>query len=166
MVMSSTYIQDTKYQLYLLKIVQDSPKNMEKVGLSIYKPTLELNIISEENIDLLLDSNLDFIESKVNIGFVNICGIACFLFACNNDIKEKGKIDEKQKLKVYKIKNIHYIPLIPYLTPKAKNVITTEFNRIKKFLIKDGLYCCDNPFRFDIDLKGQIESFQDINIKI
>ena len=163
--MSSTYIQDTKYQLYLLKIVQDSPKNMQKVGLSIYKPTLELNIISEENIDLLLDSNLDFIESKVNIGFVNICGIACFLFACNNDIKEKGKIDEKQKLKVYKIKNIHYIPLIPYLTPKAKNVITTEFNRIKKFLIKDGLYCCDNPFRFDIDLKGQIESFQDINIK-
>ena len=165
MVMSSTYIQDTKYQLYLLKIVQNSPKNIQKIGFSIYKPNLELNLISEENIDLLLDSNLDFIESKVNIGFVNICGIACFLFACNDDIKEKGKIDEKQKLKVYKLKNIHYIPLIPYLTPKAKNIITTEFNHIKKFLLKDGLFFCDNPFRLDIDLKGQIESFQDINIK-
>ena len=163
--MSSTYIQDTKYQLNLFKIVQEPQKNIQKKGISIYKPTLELSMINEEYIGLLLDSNLDFIESKVNIGFICICGISCFLFACINDIKEKGKIDGKQKLKIYKIKNIHFIPLVSYLTPKAKSVITTEFNKIKKFLIGEGLYFCDNPFRFDIEIKGQIESFQDINVK-
>ena len=163
--MSSTYIKDSKYQLNLLKIVQDSSKIIEKIGLSIYKPTLELNTIKGEIIDLLLDSNLELIESKINIGFISICGISCFLFASNGDIKEKGKIDLSKKPKVYKIKNIHYIPLIPCLTPKAKEIIDSEFELIKKYLLTEELYYCDYPFRLDLDIKEQIESSQDMNVK-
>jgi len=89
--MSSTYIQDTKYQINLFKIIQNSPENIQKIGISIYKLTLEINTINNECIDLFLNSNLDFIESKVNIGFIDICGVPCFLFACNNDLKEKNR---------------------------------------------------------------------------
>ena len=165
MVMSSTYIKDTKYQLLLYKIVQDSSKILQKKGLSIYKPTLELNLINPEIIDFSLGSNSDFLEEKVSIGFICICGIPCFLFSCNNDIKEKGKIDFKQKSKVYKIKNIQYIPLISTLTPKAKNIIETEFNHVKDFLLKEGLYYCDDSSGYDIDKKGEKEPFQEIKNK-
>ena len=163
--MSSTYIQDTKYQINLFKIIQNSPENIQKIGISIYKLTLEINTINNECIDLFLNSNLDFIESKVNIGFIDICGVPCFLFACNNDIKEKGKIDGKKKSKVYKIKNIHFIPLNKYLNVNAIYKVENEFKRIKKFLIGEGLYFCDDPIRFDIDIIGQLESFQSYNFK-
>ena len=165
MVMSSTYIKDTKYQLHLFKTIQDSSKILQKRGLAIYKPCLELNIITEEIIDFSLGSNSDFLEAKVSIGFICICGIPCFLFSCNNDIKEKGKIDFKQKSKIYKIKNIHYIPLIPTLTPKAKNIIETEFNHVKDFLLKEGLYYCDDSPGFDINIKGEKEPFHEIKNK-
>ena len=165
MLMSSTYIKDTKYQLLLYKIVQDSSKILQKKGLSIYKPTLELNLINPEIIDFSLGSNSDFLEAKVSVGFICICGIPCFLFSCNNDIKEKGQIDFKQKSKVYKIKNIQYIPLISTLTPKAKNIIETEFNHVKDFLLKEGLYYCDDSSGNDIDIKGEKEPFQEIKNK-
>ena len=165
MVMSSTYIKDTKYQLHLFKIVHDSSKILQKIGLAIYKPTLELNIINEEIIDFSLGSNSDYLEAKVSIGFICICGIPCFLYALNNDINEKGKLDFKQRLKIYKIKNLHYIPLIPTLTPKAKNILETEFKCVKNFLIDEGLYYCDDPLRFDNDIKGEKEPFQEIQNK-
>ena len=165
MVMSSTYIKDTKYQLHLFKTIQDSSKILQKRGLAIYKPCLEINLITEEIIDFSLGSNSDFLEAKVSIGFICICGIPCFLFSCNNDIKEKGKIDFKQKSKIYKIKNIHYIPLIPTLTPKAKNIIETEFNHVKDFLLKEGLYYCDDSPGFDINIKGEKEPFHEIKNK-
>ena len=165
MIMSSTYIKDTKYQLNLIKIVQDSSKILQKIGLAIDKPTLELNLINEEIIDFSLSSKSDYLEAKVSIGFIGICGIPCFLYALNNDINEKGKIDFTQKLKIYKIKNIHYIPLIPTLTPKAKNILEAEFKCVKNFLIEEGLYYCDDPFRFDIDQKGEKEPFQEIKNK-
>ena len=165
MVMSSSYIQNTKNQFNIVKIIKDSQNNTQKIGLSIYKRTLELNIINQDNIDLFLNSNFDFIESKVNLGFISICNVPCFLFASNEDIKEKGKMHGKQKFKVYKIKNIQYIPLVTYLTNKVKSSINNEFDRIKKFINGEGIFFCDDPFRFDIDIKGQIEYFQDINIK-
>ena len=163
--MSSTYIKDTKYQLQLFKIVQDSSKILQKIGLAIYKPTFDFNIINEEIIDFSLGSNSDYLEAKVIVGFICIFGIPCFLYALNNDVNEKGKIDFEQKSKIYKIKNIHYIPLIPTLTQKAKDIIETEFKCVKNFLIKEGLYYCDNPFLFDIDIKGGKEPFQEISNK-
>ena len=81
-----TYIKNTKYQLIIIQIIHNSPINVEKIGLVIYKMTFEINIINEENINLLLHSNSDLIESKANIGFVTILGTLCFLYSTNNDI--------------------------------------------------------------------------------
>ena len=165
MSMSLTYIHNTKYQFILIQIFQNSPKKIQKTGLVIYKMNLEINLLNNDNVEFLLHSNCNLIETKVNIGFFNICGILCYLYSTNNDIKEKGKIEAESKTKINKIKNINYIPLVPFLSTKTKNDINLEFNKLKKFLILEGLYFCDVPFRFDIDLQGQIESYQNINVK-
>ena len=160
-----TYIHNTKYQFILIQIIQNSPKKIQKTGLVIYKMNLEINLLNNDNVEFLLHSSSNLIESKVNIGFFNICGILCYLYSTCNDIKEKGKIEAESKTKINKIKNINYIPLVPFLSTKTKNDLNSEFNKLKKFLILEGLYFCDAPFRFDVDLEGQIESYQNINVK-
>ena len=160
-----TYIHNTKYQFILIQIIQNSSKKNQKTGLIIYKMNLEINILNNDNVEFLLHSNSDLIESKINIGFFNICGILCYLYSTSKDIKEKGKIEGELKIKINKIKNINYIPLVPFLSSKKKNDLILEFNKIKKFLILEGLYFCDAPYRFDIDLEEQIESYQNINVK-
>lgn len=163
MVESLTYIKNTKYQFILIHLMYNSPENIQKSGFTIYKQTYEINIINEDNINILLNSNYNFIESKANIGFFNISGILCFLYSTNNDLKEKGKIEGKSL--IYKIKDIEYIPLAPILSQKEKNDVNKEFNRIKKFLIDGGFYFSTNPIRLDIEMKGQMESFKNSNIK-
>ena len=135
MVESLTYIKNTKYQFILIHLMYNSPENIQKSGFTIYKQTYEINTINEDNINILLNSNYNFIESKANIGFFNISGILCFLYSTNNDLKEKGKIEGKSL--IYKIKDIEYIPLAPILSQKEKNE----------------------------EMKGQMESFKNSNIK-
>ena len=158
-----TYIKNTKYQLIIIQIIHNSPINVEKIGLVIYKMTFEINIINEENINLLLHSNSDLIESKANIGFLTILGTLCFLYSTNNDIKEKGKIEGKKKAKIYKIKNIECIPLYPFSSIYQINSVTNEFNKIKNILIEEGFYFSTYPIRLDKEMKGQIEFFKNNN---
>ena len=158
-----TYIKNTKYQLIIIQIIHNSPTNVEKIGLVIYKMTFEINIINEENINLLLHSNSDLIESKANIGFLTILGTLCFLYSTINDIKEKGKIEGKQKAKIYKIKNIECIPLYPFSSIYQINSVTNEFNKIKNILIEEGFYFSTYPIRLDKEMKGQIEVFKNNN---
>ena len=160
---SITYIKNTKYQFIIIKIIHNSPINVEKIGLVIYKMTFEINIINEENINLLLHSNSDLIESKANIGFLTILGTLCFLYSTNNDIKEKGKIEGKQKAKIYKIKNIECIPLYPFSSIYQINSVIKEFNKIKNILIEEGFYFSTFPIRLDKEMKGQIKFFKNNN---
>ena len=162
---TTTYIKNTKYQFILVQIIHNSPNKIKKTGFIIYKMTFEINIINNDNIDLLLHSNSDLIESKANIGFLNILGFLCFLYITNNDIKEKGKIEGKQKSKIYKITNIEFIPMSPFSSIKERNNVTNEFNKIKKSLIEESLFFSTQPIRLDIEMKGQMESFKNTNIK-
>ena len=165
MVEITTYIKNTKYQFILIHIIHNSPEDIKKTGFIIYKMTFEINIINDDNIDLLLHSNSNLIESKANIGFLNILGFLCFLYVTNNDIKEKGKIEGKQKSKIYKIKNIEFISLSPFSSIKEMNNVTNEFNKIKKILIEESFYFSTHPIRLDLEMKGQMESFKNSNIK-
>ena len=165
MVEITTYIKNTKYQFILVQIIHNSPEDIKKTGFIIYKMTFEINIINDDNIDLLLHSNSNLIESKANIGFLNILGFLCFLYVTNNDIKEKGKIEGKQKSKIYKIKNIEFISLSPFSSIKEMNNVTNEFNKIKKILIEESFYFSTHPIRLDLEMKGQMESFKNSNIK-
>ena len=164
---STTYIQDTKYSFIIIKVIYNTEKIIQKIGFSIHKKTLEINSINEDSIDLLINpnNNNNLIESKVDIGFINISCQICYLYATNNDIEKKEKIEGSQQFKIYKIKNIQYISLALNLSKNQIKNMNNEFNKIKNFLISEGLYFCESPFRFDIDLNSQIENFQLNNVK-
>ena len=162
---SITYIQNTKYSFIILKINYNWKKSIQKLGFSIHKKTLDINEIKEDTIDLLINTNNNLIEAKANIGFINLANNLCYLYATNNDVIEKEKIEGRQKLKIYKIKNIQYISLAINLSQTHQKIMNTEFNKIKNFLISERLFFCEIPFRYDLDLKSQIENFQSNDVK-
>ena len=149
---SITYIQNTKYSFIILKINYNWKKSIQKLGFSIHKKTLDINEIKEDTIDLLINTNNNLIEAKANIGFINLANNLCYLYATNNDVIEKEKIEGRQKLKIYKIKNIQYISLAINLSQTHQKIMNTEFNKIKNFLISERLFFCEIPFRYDLDL--------------
>ena len=110
----------------LLGFLTDAPFGTDEVFNQIADAHNAYYLVEQEGKQIMVTVTEDFIESKVNIGFIDICGVPCFLFACNNDIKEKGKIDGKKKSKVYKIKNIHFIPLNKYLNVNAIYKVENE----------------------------------------
>ena len=163
-----TYIKNGKYTLDIIKIIPHSPTYIEKIGITIYKKSLEINILNKDCIDLLLNTNSNYIESYADIGFLNLHGIICFFYAANSDIKEKEKIiagNNKSPYKIYKIKNIHCVTVSFYIPPKIKKIIKEEFQKIGKFLITEGLFLSQLPYRFDLDIPSQFKVFQDNSFK-
>jgi chromosome segregation ATPase len=106
---STTYIKNGKYLFNMIKVIPQSSTHIEKIGITIYKKTLEINILNKDSIDLILNTNSNFVESCVDIGFINLHGILCYFYASNNDIKEKEKIieslNEKQNNDIISMKN-------------------------------------------------------------
>ena len=152
-----TYIKNGKYMLNIIKIIPHSSTYIEKIGITIYKKSLEINIINKDCIDLLLNTNSNYIESYADIGFLNLHGIICFIYASNSDIKEKEKIiisNNKEPFKIYKINNIHCITVSFYIPPKIKKLIKDEFKKIGNYLVSEELFFCQSPYRFDFDFKS------------
>ena len=163
-----TYIKNGKYFFNIIKIIPHSPTNIEKIGITIYKKTLEINILNRDSIDLILNTNSNFIESKAELGFINIKGIICFFYVTNNDIKEKEKFttgNNKHPYKLYKIYNLHCL-IISYSIPsKQKKIIKQEFDKIGKYFISEELFFCRHPNRFDLDIPSQLKVFEDNCLK-
>ena len=106
---SITYIKNDKYMFNIIKVYSVSSTKTEKIGLTIYKKTLEINKLNKDSIDLLLTNTSDFKESYANLGFINILGVLCFVYASDNDIIEKLilKMDNKPSFKICRIENLH-----------------------------------------------------------
>ena len=165
---SITYIKNGKYLFNIIKVIPHSTTNIEKIGITIYKKTLEISILNKDCIDLLLNTNSNFMESYANICFLNIHGILCFLYASNKDIKEKERlinINDKTTYKICRIDNIHCFTISYFVPPKLKKLVKEEFEKIGKFLVGEELYFCHSPFRFDLDIPSQLKVFQDYNVK-
>ena len=165
---SITYIKNSKYFFNIIKVIPHSPSNIEKIGITIYKKTLEINILNKDSIDLLLNTNSNFMESYANIGFINIHGILCFFYASSEDIKEKERlinVNNKASYKICRIDNIHCFTISFFVPPKLKAIVKEEFGKIGKFLVAEELYFCHFPFRFDLDIPSQLKVFQDNNFK-
>lgn len=163
-----TYIKNGKYLFTLIKIIPHSPNNVEKIGITIYKKNLEINILNKDCIDTLINNNSKFVESYANIGFINICGILCFIFASNNDIKEKEKIVLRNNIlsyKIYKIKKIHCCILTYSFPEKVKKRFKKELDKIEKFFIAEELFFSNSPYRYDYDISNQLEIFEDNKYK-
>ena len=163
-----TYIKNGKYMLNIIKIIPHSSTYTEKIGITIYKKSLEINILNKDCIDLLLNTNSNYIESYADLGFLNLHGIICFFYASNSDIKEKEKIittNNKEPYKIYKINNIHCVTVSFYIPPKIKKLIKDEFQKIGNFLISEELFFSQSPYRFDLDIPSQFKVFQDNSFK-
>ena len=159
-----TYIKNGKYLFNMIKVIPHSSTHIEKIGITIYKKTLEINILNKDSIDLILNTNSNFVESCADIGFINLHGILCFFYASNNDIKEKEKIiigNNKHPYKLYKINNIHCFTISYYIPSNLKKKIKEEFDKIGKFLVAEELFFCRAPYRFDLDIPSQLNVFQD-----
>ena len=167
---SITYIKNEKYSFNIIKIISHSPTNIEKIGITIHKKTLEINILNKDCIDLFLNtnSNSKFVESYANIGFINLYGIVCFIYVLNNDIKEKGKItlsNNKPPYKIYRIDNIRFFVVSYYIPPKLKKFVKGELEKIRKFFVEEQLFFTNCPYRYDFDMSNQLKVFEDNNYK-
>ena len=160
---SITYIKNDKYMFNIIKVYSVSSAKTEKIGLTIYKKTLEINKLNKDSIDLLLTNTSDFKESYANLGFINILGVLCFVYASDNDIIEKLilKMDNKPSFKICRIENLHCFILSSNISSDLKKKIKQEFEKIGKFLINEELYFCNSPYRFDLDIPNQLNIFQD-----
>ena len=160
---SITYIKNDKYMFNIIKVYSVSSTKTEKIGLTIYKKTLEINKLNKDSIDLLLTNTSDFKESYANLGFINILGVLCFVYASDNDMIEKLilKMDNKPSFKICRIENLHCFILSSNISSDLKKKIKQEFEKIGKFLINEELYFCNSPYRFDLDIPNQLNIFQD-----
>ena len=159
---SITYIKNDKYLFNIIKVIP-YPTKIEKIGLTIYKKTLEINTLNKDSIDLLLNNTSNFNESCANIGFVNILGFLCFIYASNNDIKEKANLNgnNKPSYKICRIDNLHCFVVSYNISQDMKKKVKEEFEKIGKFLISEEIFFSPAPFRFDFDISNQLKTFQD-----
>lgn len=112
--------------------------------------------------------NPKFVESYANISFINICGILCFIFASNHDIKEKEKTLLGNNIllyKIYKIKKIHFCILTYSFPEKLKKRLKKELYKIEKFFITEELFFSNSPYRYDYDISNQLGIFEDNKYK-
>ena len=124
--------------------------------------------MSEASIDLLLNNKSNFVESYANIGFVNLHGFLAFIYASNEDIKEKEKMivgNNQYSFIIKKLYNIHCFIISYYVPSRLRKKLKNEFVKIGKYLVEEELYFCHNPYRFDIDICNQIHIFQDKSFK-
>ena len=123
-------------------------KNTEK-GISIFKKTLELNKLNEDNISMILKNTEKekLIYSYANVGFVSITGLMCFIYCNEKDIKEIGVINS---IKIYQVKNIRYIVLDPEIDEKSKKKTLDFFKSYTKYEVNKNLIFAENLVNLDL----------------
>lgn len=157
-------IKEDKYSLSIIKNNNKKSKNPKR-GISIFKKTLELNELNEDNIQMILQNTKkdDIINSYANIGFISITGLMCFAYCNEKDIKEIGIINF---IKVYKINNIRYIILDSDMDQKSKNESLNFFKEYTKFEVNKGLIFTENFLNLDLSFDTVFHNFYDINKNI
>ena len=140
-------IKEDKYTLSIIKINKN--KSHTKNGISIFKKTLELNELNEDNINMILKNSKkeEIIYSFANIGFISITGQICFAYCEESDIKEIGEISY---LKVYQILNIRFIILDIDKNQNEKNEILNFFKEYTQYEINKGLIFSENLLKIDL----------------
>ena len=134
-------IKEEKYSLSIVK--KQSPSNKNKIkGITIFKKTLELNELNEDNVNMILKKpNKKNINSFANLGLISIAGLICFIYVTPKDIEEVGFLG---LVKVYKIKSLSYIILVPDLNDKTKSNLQKTFKDYSKYETNKGLYFSEN----------------------
>ena len=157
-------IKEDKYTLSIIKRNKLNNKKPSR-GISIFKKTLELNELNEENINQLLkNSNKEDIKySYANIGLISLSGLICFAYCNEKDVKEIGVIC---LIPIFQIRNISYIIIDPEIDISTKKQILKFFNEFTQYEINRGLIFADNLLNLDLSFDAFYHHFYDINKNI
>ena len=153
-----------KEDKYTLSIIKNNKR--PKKGISIFKKTLELNELNEDNINIVLDNSKkdDIIYSYANLGFIFLSGIICFAYCNEKDIKEIGIIC---LMKIYQVKNIRFIVLQPDdANISKKKEIIKIFKQYTQYEVNRGLIFSQNLFNLDLSFDIFYHHFYAINKNI
>ena len=152
-----------KEDKYTLSIIKNSKKH--KKGISIFKKTLELNELNEDNINILLNNSKkdEIIYSYANIGFISISEVICFAYCSEKDIKEIGILC---LIKVYQVRNISFIILQPDISTSKKKEINNLFKEFKQYEINRGLIFTQQLLNLSLSFDLIFHHFYDKNTNI
>ena len=137
-------IKDDKYSLLIIQIID--PNKKTKKGISIYKKTLEINELNEDNINMVINRKDKLIYSYANLGFIEISGIKCFIYCSEKDAKEVGIISFT---KIYQILNLSYLILEDIDTVTTNNLVNL-FKEHSKIEVNKGLFFGQDVYNMDI----------------
>ena len=136
-------IKDDKYSLLIIEYINSNKKT--KKGISIFKKTLEINELNEDNIIMALQRKDKLIYSFANLGFIEISGIKCFMYCSEKDVKEIGIIS---CTKIYQILNISYLILEDFDIETITRLINF-FKQYSKAEVNKGLFFGQDAYNID-----------------
>ena len=136
-------IKDDKYSLIIIQLVDSNKKT--KKGISIFKKSLEINELNEDNINMVLNKKDKLIYSFANIGFIEISGIKCFMYCSEKDIKEVGIITY---IKIYQILNISYL-ILEDMDVDTTSKLINFFKEHSKGEVNKGLFFGQDVYNMD-----------------
>ena len=161
---ASFIIKDDKYTFSIIKNHNLNNKKSKR-GISIFKKTLELNELNDDNINMILNNpkKENIFYSYANIGFISISGVCCFAYCTEKDVKEIGNIC---LVKIYQVRNIKYIILDPDMDKFTKKAILRFFKEFSQYEINKGLIFAKNLLNLDLSFDIFYHHLYDINQNI
>ena len=161
---ASFIIKDDKYTFSIIKNQKLNNKKAKR-GISIFKKTLELNELNDDNIDMILNNpkQENIFYSYANIGFISISGVCCFAYCTEKDVKEIGNIC---LIKIYQVRNIKYIILDPDMDYSTQKAILKFFKEFSEYEINKGLIFAQNILDLDLSFDVFYHHLYDINQNI
>ena len=150
--MSEKALYIIKKDKYSLSIIKNNIYNSnKKSGISIFKKTLELNELNEDNINMILlnTDKEELIYSSVNIGFISIVGLLSFAYCREEDLRKIGEINQ---VSLYQITNIRYIVLNSD-EEDNNNQFLKEFT---DYEVSKGLIFTEDPIMLDLSFDNYL----------
>ena len=136
-------IKEDKYSIIIIYLV-DSNNKMKK-GITIFKKTLEINELNEDNINMVLNKKEKLIFSFANLGLSEISGIKCFIYCSERDVREVGIISFT---KIYKILNLRYL-ILEDLDIDTTDRLKIFFREHAKSEVNKGLFFAQDKYNMD-----------------
>ena len=147
----------------ILSIIKrdDYNKNSYRRGISIFKKTLEIYELNEQNINNILNSQIeDIIYSFANIGFIFIKDIIFFAFCTEKDIIQRGKININN---IFQITNISYIIITPDIDKNKKDECLNFMKAYTIYEITKGLFFSTNLYKLELSFDNFYNNLYNFN---
>ena len=137
-------IKDDKFSLIIIHLIDINKKKYK--GITIYKKTLEIDELNEDNINMALAKKDKLIYSNANVGLIKISGIKCFMYCTEKDVKEVGIISFTN---IYQILNINYI-ILEEMDANTNAKLLDFFKEHSKAEVNKGLFFGQDEYNMNV----------------